>query len=215
MAVSLPNGAQIALTTTYETAITVTGATNAAPTVLSAAAHGLDDGDYVEVTSGWGKLNNRIFRVADSLTGTFTLEGTDTTDTKVYPVGKARITVRKIDLTEQIIQVLTSTSSGGEMGFTEVSFLEDDFSFQLATQPSAQSIALSIADDPLQPGYIAVKKAADLRAVRALIVTLPNQSVILYNTLVSLNETPTLTKNEVMAVTATFSLRAPPVRYAD
>lgn len=214
MAVSLPNGAKLALAVTYGAAITVTAATNAAPTVLSAAAHGLEDGDYVEVTSGWSKLNGRVFRVADALSGTLELEGSDTTNLKKFPAGRARITLRKIETTEDIIQVLTSTSSGGEMGNTEVNFLEDDFSFQLPTQPSAQSIALSIADDPSLPGYKAIKAAADARAIRALICTLPNDNEIIYNAFVSFNETPTMTKNEVMAVTATFSLRAPPVRYA-
>jgi len=214
MAVSLPNGAKLALALAYGATIAVTTATNAAPAVLSAATHGLADGDYVEVTSSWGKLNNRIFRVAESTTGTFELEGTDTTGLKDFPAGRARITVRKLETTEQIIQVLTSTTSGGEMGFTEVGFLEENDSFQLPTQASAQSIALSIADDPTLPGYKAIKAAADARAIRALICTLPNGSEILYNAYVSLNETPSLTRNEVMAVTATFSLRAPPVRYS-
>jgi hypothetical protein len=214
MAVSLPNGAKLALAVAYGAVINVTAATNAAPAVLSAALHDLEDGDYVEVTSGWGKLSNRVFRVAAAETGTFELEGTDTTDLKNFPAGRARITVRKIDSLEQVTQVLSSTSSGGEMAFAEVSLLEETDSFQLPTQASAQSIALSLADDPTLPGYKAVKAAADARAIRALICTLPTGSEIIYNAYVSLNETPTLTKNEVMAVTATFSLRAPPVRYS-
>lgn len=214
MAVSLPNGAKLALAVTYGAAIAVTAASNAAPAVLSAAAHGLANGDYVEVTSSWSKLNNRVYRVAASLTGTFQLEGTDTTDLKAFPAGGANISVRKIATKEQITQVLTSTSSGGDMGFTEVGFLEENDSFQLPTQAAAQSIALSIADDPSLAGYKAIKAAADARAIRAMICTLPSGSEIIYNAYVSLNETPTLTKNEVMAVTATFSLRAPPVRYS-
>lgn len=214
MAVSLPNGAKLALAVTYGAAIAATAATNAAPTVLSAAAHGLVNGDYVEVSSSWGKLNNRVFRVTTSAAGTFQLEGTDTTDLKLFPVGRSNISVRRIATQEQITQVISSTSSGGEMAFAEVSFLEESDSFQLPTQASAQSIALSLADDPSLPGYKAVKAAADARAIRALICTLPTGSEIIYNAYVSLNETPTLTKNEVMAVTATFSLRAPPVRYS-
>lgn len=214
MSVSLPNGTKFTLATVYGTAIAVTAATNAAPAVLTAAVHGLADGDYVEVTSGWNKLNNRVFRVVDADTGVFSLEGSDTASLKDYPAGRARISVRKITTTEDVIQVLTSTSSGGEMGFADVSFLEDNGSFQLPTQASAQSIALSLADDITLPGYQAIKAAADARAIRALIATLPNGAEIIYNAYVSLNETPTLTKNEVMAVTATFSLRAPPIRYA-
>lgn len=214
MAVSLPNGAKLSLAVTYGAIIAITAASNAAPAVLSAAAHGLANGDLVEVTSSWGKLSNRIYRVSTSATGTFALEGTDTTDVKAFPVGRANITVRKIATQEQILQVLTSTSSGGDMGFTDVGFLEEGSTFQLPTQAAAQSIALSIGDDPTLAGYKALKAAADARAIRALICELPTGSLIFYNAYVSLNETPTLTSNEVMAVTATFSLRAPPVRYS-
>ena len=83
----------------------------------------------------------------------------------------------------------------------------------MPTQASAQSIAISIADDPTLPGFIAVKAAAETRSPRALVVTLPNNSVILYNGIVSLDETPSLTKNSVMAVKSTFSLQGRPVRY--
>ena len=214
MAVSLPNGSTFSLGLSYGAPIVVTAISNAKPAVCSALAHGLQDGDLVEVTSSWSKLNNRIFRVSASVAGTFALEGTDTTKTSIFRPGGGRVTVREIETQEQITQVLENTSSGGEMGFTEVSFLEDDFSSQLPTQASAQSLALKIADDPALPGYIAVKAASESRTPRALIAALPSGSLILYNAIVSLNETPTFTKNEVMAVTATFSLKTPPVRYA-
>ena len=213
MSISLPNGATLKLATVYGAAIAVTAASNANPVVLTAAAHGLANGDLVEVSSGWSRINNRIFRVSLSASGTFALEGLDTSNTTTYTPGGGAGSVRKITTLTQITQILETTSSGGEMGFTEVSLLENDFSTQLPTQASAQSIAISIADDPTLPGFIAVKAAAETRSPRALVVTLPNNSVILYNGIVSLDETPSLTKNSVMAVKSTFSLQGRPVRY--
>ena len=213
MSISLPNGATLKLATVYGAAISTTAASNASPAVLTAAAHGLANGDLIEVTSGWSRINNRIFRVSLSAAGTFALEGLDSTNTATYTPGGGVGSVRKITTLTQITQVLESTSSGGEMGFTEVSFLENDFSTQLPTQASAQSIAISIADDPTLAGFIAVKAAAETRSPRALVVTLPNNSVILYNGIVSLDETPSLTKNSIMAVKSTFSLQGRPVRY--
>lgn len=213
MSISLPNGATLKLATVYGSAIAVTAASNANPVVLTAAAHGLANGDLVEVSSGWSRINNRIFRVSLSASGTFALEGLDTSNTTTYTPGGGAGSVRKITTLTQITQILETTSSGGEMGFTEVSLLENDFSTQLPTQASAQSIAISIADDPTLPGFIAVKAAAETRSPRALVVTLPNNSVILYNGIVSLDETPSLTKNSVMAVKSTFSLQGRPVRY--
>lgn len=214
LAVSLPNGTKFAIATAYDVKINVTAISNANPAVCTAAAHGLANGDLIEITSGWSKLNNRIMRVAASASGTFALEGADTTSVTVYPVGGGVGSVREITAQTQITQVLETTSSGGEMGFTEYGFLEDDFSSQLPTQASAQSLALSIADDPSLAGYQAAKAAADSREPRALIATLPKGAKILYNGIMSLNETPSFTKNQVMAVSGTFSLNSPPVRYA-
>lgn len=213
MSISLPNGATLKLATVYGSAISITAASNANPAVLTAAAHGLANGDLVEVTSGWSRINNRIYRVSLSAAGTFALEGLDSSNTTTYTPGGGVGSVRKINTLTQITQILETTSSGGEMGFTEVSLLENDFSTQLPTQASAQSIAISIADDPTLAGFIAVKAAAETRSPRALVVTLPNNSVILYNGIVSLDETPSLTKNSIMAVKSTFSLQGRPVRY--
>ena len=44
--------------------------------------------------------------------------------------------------------------------------------------------------------------------------TLPNGSIILYNGYVSLNQTPSFTKGQLMVVKATFSLQGLPIRYA-
>lgn len=71
-----------------------------------------------------------------------------------------------------------------------------------------------MADDPTLLGYKALQVAAEKREVRALRVAFPNGSVLLYNGYVSFNETPSMTKGEVMGVQATFSLLSRPVRYA-
>jgi hypothetical protein len=96
----------------------------------------------------------------------------------------------------------------------QVSFLEQNFETQIPTVTSAMSISIGIADDPSLSGYIALKAAADQRAIRALRLQLPDGSFILYNGYVSFNETPTVTKGQVMQVKATLSLLARPVRYA-
>jgi hypothetical protein len=110
--------------------------------------------------------------------------------------------------------VLDASTSGGDMQFANYSFLENDFEAQLPTQASPMSIKIDIADDPTLAGYIALKAAADARALRALRATMPDGSKLLYNGYVSFNETPTMNKNQVMQVTATFSLMSKPVRYS-
>jgi NADPH-dependent curcumin reductase CurA len=214
MAVALPNGVTFALATSYGSAKTVSAITNANPGVASSTAHGFTDGDYVEMTSGWSRLNNRIVRVDSPTTDAFNIEGIDTSSTVNYPVGTGTGSAREITGWTQISQIMELSTSGGEMQFTTYSFLEQDFESQLPTQSSPMTITMGIADDPSLPGYIAVKALADTRALVGLKATMPNGSVILYNGYVSFNETPTMTKNSVMVVNATFSLQGRPVRYA-
>jgi hypothetical protein len=215
MAVSLPDGATLSLATQYGAAIAVTAISNAAQAVCTAPGNNLANGDLVEVTSGWSKINGRIVRVSAQSAGGFTLEGIDTSDNQRFVPGGGAGSVRKITSRQQIQQILDTNSSGGEMQFTKYEFLENDFETQLPTKASAQSLAITIADDPTLPGYIALKDAADKRAPRALVVALPNGSSLLYNGIFSLDETPSLTKGQVMSVKSSFSLQSRPVRYAN
>jgi hypothetical protein len=214
MAVQLPNGVTMAIATALAAPITITAVTNANPAVATATAHGLSNGDIVVVTSGWSRLNNRVLRVSGSAANTFNYEGYDSSSTATHPIGTGIGTVTKITTLTQITQVLETTSSGGEMQFATFSFLENDFETQLPTQASAQSISMTIADDPSLAGYIARKNAAVTRALTALRLQMPNGSVLYYNGYISFDETPTMTKNQVMSVSSTFSLAGRPIRYA-
>lgn len=213
MAARLPDGSTVSIATTYGAAKTITSISNANPAVATAAAHGFANGDLVVISSGWQRLNDRVIRVASSAGGTFNLEGQDTTSTQYYPTGSSAGSATPISTWTQISQILEFTTSGGDQQFANFSFLEEDFERQLPTITSAQSITIGIADDPSLPGYIALKAASMTRANRAIRLTLPDGSTIFYNGIVSLNETPTLSKGQVMQVNATFSLQSRPTRY--
>jgi len=215
MAVKLPNGVLFALATSYAAADTVTAVTNANPGVATTAApHGIADGAFIEVTSGWSKLNNRIVRADNAVGTSITYEGIDTSNTQTYPAGSGIGSIREITNWTQVSQILECTTSGGDMQFVTYSFLEQDFESQLPTQSSPMSIEMTIADDDTLPGFIALKAVAETRNLVGLRATLPNGSLILFNGYVSFNETPTMTKGQVMGVKATFNLQGRPVRYA-
>lgn len=213
MTARLPDGATVAIATAYGSSKSVTAITNANPGVITAAAHGMANGAYYELKSGWQRINDRIFKAANVSTNAVDVTGIDTTSTTLFPAGTGTGSLKEITAWTQIGQILEFTTNGGEQQFTNFSFLEENFERQLPTITSAQSIQMSIADDPTLAGYIALKAAGETTAIRALRITLPDGSVILYNGYVSFNETPTLTKSQVMAVSATFSLQGRPVRY--
>jgi hypothetical protein len=114
----------------------------------------------------------------------------------------------------QLAQILGSASSGGEQQFLEYQLLESDTQQRIPTTKSASGLSFTVADDPALPGYQLASAANDDRLPRAVRITLPSGATIFYNAYISLNKTPTLTVNEIMAVEVTLSLLSDPMRYA-
>ncbi len=213
MAVALPNGIVLAIATAYAASLTVTAASNASEAVLT-VTNTLSAGDYVEFTSGWSRANNRVFRVKSPTGSNLVLEGFDTTSTVQFPAASGTGTIRKVNTWTQITQIIGCTSSGGDPQYQTYSFLEQDYDSQIPTTTSAQSLALEIADDPALAGYVALKAAALARSNTALRATLPAGGFILYNGIFAFDETPSMTKGNLMAVKAGVALQGRPVRYA-
>lgn len=216
MSVSLPNGAIIEIASGYGAAKTMSAISNASTGVATLeASHGVIEGDYMEVTSGWSRLTNKIIRAGTVSTNDVQLEGQNTSSTTRFPAGSGTGSVREISGWTQLQQILTTASEGGEQQFTNYQFLEADSESRIPTNKSAGGLSISIADDPTLAGYILASTANDDREPRAVRVTLPNGSILLYNAYITLNKTPSLTVNEVMACQVTLSFLAEPVRYAD
>ena len=214
MSVQLPNGSVIAIASTYGASKAISALSNASVGVATLeASHGILENDFMEVTSGWSRLNNKIVKAGTVSTNDVNLLGINTSNTGVYSPGGGVGSVREITAWTQLSQILTSNSSGGEQQFLEYQFLEDDAQKRIPTFKNASGLEFSIADDAALPGYILAAEANDDRLPRAVRVTLPSGGVILYNAYISLNKTPTLVQNELMAVQITLSLLAEVVRY--
>ena len=214
MAVTLPNGALVAIASGYDAADAMSAITNAAPAVATlSAGHGIVAGDYIEVTSGWSRLTDKVVRAGTVTSNDVELLGVDSTLASVYAAGGGAGSVRKVTGWTQLSQILQSTSSGGEQQFLEYQFLESDAQKRIPTFKSAAGLSFSIADDPTLAGYILASQANDDRLPRAVRITLPNGATIVYNAYISLNKTPSLTVNEIMACEVTLSLLNEPVRY--
>lgn len=211
MAVSLPDGTVFSLAKTYAAPVTMTDLSNAADAVATlTGSPAITANDIVIVHSGWSKLNDRVAKIG----ATNKLLGMDTTDTDMYPAGSGGGDLVKVSDWVQISQVLSSESSGGEQQFATYSFLEDDFERQIPTRNSPTTLTLTIADDMKQAGYIALEKAAESRKAQVVKAKLPSGAEIYYHAYISLNQTPSMTKGEVMAVTSTVSLVSRATRYA-
>lgn len=213
MAFRLPNGSTLDLAATYAAAVTVTAITNAKPAKATAVGHTLKAGDIVVLTSGWVKASGRAYRVGTVVTDTFELEGLDTTSTTKFPAGSSASSVKKVMTWVNIPQITSIASSGGEQQFYTFGFLEEEDDRQVPTTKSPSLLTLTVADDPQQP-FVAVVEAADeTNEERIQRLTLINGDIILYNSIVSMTATPSMTRNQLMENTITLAQQGRPTRY--
>lgn len=213
MAVKLPNGATVHIATALAADKKVTVATNAAECVLTVAGHGFAAGDLVLFKSGWVKLNERVFQIGDVKTDTFKLIGIDTSNADEFPADSGIGAVQKITDWTQVSQIVEFSTSGGEQQYVDFGFLEDNFDQQIPSTKSAMSMSIKIADDTSLPGYKAAAKCSDKGGKWPLKVVLKGGGLICYNGYPSMNKTPELVRNQVMAVTLSYAISGEVNRY--
>ncbi len=215
MSISLPNGATIAIGSTYGATKTLSAFSNANPGVATLeASHGVIVGDIIEITNGWDKSNGNVYRASVVATNDVSIEGLNTTSTTFFPAGSGTGTVREVTGWTQITQVLELTTNGGDQNFATYSFLESSAEHQIPTTKSPVTFNLVIGDDASLPHYTQLNTADADRAQRVLKITLPSGSLIYFSAYVTLQKTPTLTKNEVMGLRSTLSVINEVTRYA-
>lgn len=215
MSVQVPNGSIVEIASTYAASKSMTAVSNADPAVATLeSSHGITTGQFMEVTSGWSRLTGRIVKAGTVATNDVPLAGIDASNTTRFPASGGTGSVRGITAWTQLQQILTSNSVGGEQQFREYQFLESDAKSRIPTSKNASGLEFDIADDPSLAGYLLCETANDDRIPRGVRITLPSGSVITYNCYISLNKTPTLVVDDIMAVKVTLSLVGEPVRYA-
>lgn len=215
MAVNIPNGATIAVGSVYGAVKTLSALSNATEGVATLeASHGVIVGDIIVVTSGWSKLNGRVVRAKTVATNDVTLEGVDTSSTTKYPAGSGTGSIKEVTTWTHVTQVLEAATSGGTQNFATYSFLEDNTERQIPTVKTPIVFTMKIADDSTLPHYSVLAAADDDRQSRAIRIILASGAILYYNAYVTLNKTPSLTKDQVMALDVTFSLVADPTRYS-
>ena len=215
MAYTLPNGSTIDLASSYSAPVVITSISNANPAVVTATAHGFTEGDIVQITSSWERLNNRSFVVGTVTTDTFVLVGSqvDTTDTTFYPVGSSGGTAKSVETFVQIPQITAVEFAGGEQSFLDVQFLSSSTQVQLPTTKSAITMTLTVADDPAQAFVPVVQGYDQDLSINTIRLNLVNGDSILYPSIVTFSPTPSVTINELLVNTMTMAVQGQPTRY--
>ena len=119
-------GLQLAIASTYGSSKTMSAVSNASTGVATLqSSHGVLEGDIMEVTSGWKRLNNRIIRAGTVSTDNVNLEGVSTSSTSDYPAGEGVGSIREITAWTSITGLRPDfTTSGG--GFEQLDGTEVD-----------------------------------------------------------------------------------------
>lgn len=202
----VPTGATFYIASTFASSKTTTVATNAVEAVITSATHGYSNGDIVEITSGWGRLNRRAFRIKSVATDTFALEGADTTNTTFFPAGTGLGSVRKVTAFTQVTTVINPQSSGGEPKTVSYKYVESDVDYSINDGFTATSYQLMLDADSIgSAGYTALRTLTDVQSDTILKILLRSGSVIYQPCTVALNEAVKLQEGQINMVSANFN----------
>lgn len=211
----VPTGATFYIASTFASSKTTTVVTNASEAVVTCTAHGYSNGDIVEMTSGWGRLNRRAVRIKSVATDTFTLEGIDTTNTQFFPAGIGVGSVRKATAFTQITSVMNPQTSGGEPRTVSYKFIESDVEYSINDGFSATSYQLALdADSVGSAGYTALRTLTDVQTDTILKILLRSGSVIYQPCTVALSEGVRMQEGQINTVVASFNGNNRLTRYA-
>ncbi len=211
----VPTGTTFFIASTYGAAKTTTIVTNAAEAVVTSATHGFTNGDIVEVTSGWGRLHRRNFRIKTVTTDTFVLEGADTSSTTFFPAGTGIGSVRKITAFTQITSVMSPASSGGEPKTVTYKFIESDVEYSINDGFTATSYTMQLDADSIgSAGYTALKTLTDVQTDTCLKMVMRSGSLVFIPCTVALNESVNLQDGQINRNTASFNGNNRLTRYA-
>lgn len=202
----VPTGSTFYVASSFGVAKTVTAISNAAEAVVT-ATHDFANGDIVEITSGWGRLNKRAFRVKSvSGTASFVLEGADTTSTSFFPPGTGVGTVRKVSAFTQITTVMNPSSSGGDPKTVTYKFIESDVEYMINDGFTATSYTMELDADSIgSAGYSAMKALTDVQTDTILKIQMRSGSLLFIPCTLALNESVSFSDGQINKVKAAFN----------
>jgi hypothetical protein len=211
----VPTGATFHVASSFGVAKTITAVSNAAEALVT-GTHDFANGDIVEMTSGWGRLNKRAFRIKSvSGTASFVLEGADTTSTSFYPPGTGTGTVRKVATFTQITTVMAPSSSGGDPKTVTYKFIESDVEYMINDGFSATSYSMELDADSIgSAGYTALKSLTDVQTDTILRINMRSGSIMLIPCTLALNESVSFSDGQINKVKAAFNGNNRLTRYA-
>lgn len=211
----VPTGSTFHVASAFGAPQASTVVTNAAEAVVTITAHGYANGDVVEVTSGWGRLNQRIAKIKSVAANTFVLEGFDTTNLNFYPAGMGVGSVRKVTSFQQITTVMNPQANGGEPKNVNYKFIESDVEYSINDGFSATNYTMELdADSMGTAGYALLKSLTDVQTNTVLKIVTRSGSIQFIPCTVALNESVKFQDGQINRVSVAFNGNNKLTRYA-
>lgn len=207
-------GSKFYISQTFAAAKTISGISNANPAVATATAHGYSDADEVLLTSGWEDATDSVFRVDQLTADSFSLLGLNAVSTDFFPAGGGAGTAQKVSNWQDIPQVLSISTSGGDARFTTISPLARRNDINVPTGFNALSLTLTLGHDPGNAVYQSMLDIARGLNKTAFKMILSGGAVAYGYGYMSISEAPSMTRNQANQVNAAITMLGRFVSYA-
>jgi len=175
------NGTKLEISTGTGGAVTITEMTLSNPTILTAAAHGLSNGDVVTLANFAGDdaatLNNKVCVVTNVTTDTFAVD-IDTTG-KTIGDNTDAATATPVALTE-IGEITDWDGPSGTAAVIDTTNLQSTSKTKLQGIPDEGQVTLSINFDPDDAGQLAASAARKARASKSFKITYSDDSTMTF-----------------------------------
>jgi hypothetical protein len=148
MAYKFPDGAHFYFSSTFAAAKTISAFTNANPGVATSVGHGFADDEELLLISPWEDATDTVFRADQLSADTLSLKGLDTSSVNFFGAGGGvGSTLQKISAWQEIPQVLTIATSGGDARTATIAPLSRRRPINVALGTNPVSITLTIGHD--------------------------------------------------------------------
>jgi hypothetical protein len=205
------SGVQVAIQSALAAADTISGITKANPGVVTATAHGLNNGDYVKLlVQGMFQVDSRVFRVANKTTDTFELEGENTTSYDTFSSG----TAEAITFGTTMTTAVGLQASGGDFDFIDVTTIHDNVKKQVPGTASAGVYTFDNLWDPADTALAALKAASDNQAQRCVKFRFAGGQIVTFNSYVGCTLLPTGNAQDKVTTPLTATMFGRPTVYA-
>ncbi len=201
----------VAMQSALATSISITGITQASPGVVSHAGSDPANGDYVLITAiGMSQVDGRVFRVANQASGTFELEGEDTTAYDAFTSGGFEV----ITFGTTLGSIKSLSASGGDFNFIDTTTIHDNVATQIPGLASASSFSFENIWDVADTGLIAMKAASDTKEQKAMKFTFSDGQIMVFNGYVGATLLPGGSAQDLVTTSSVITMYGTPTYYA-